>query len=59
LGRKQEDTSSFNYYIISKETNAASNLFKPQLSNFLATGNKMNEINNAMLSPHATLPFWY
>ena len=35
--------------IISRETNAASNLFKPQLSNFLTTGNKMNEINNAML----------
>jgi len=35
---------------ISKETNEESTLFKPQPSNFLTTGNKMNEINNAMLS---------
>jgi hypothetical protein len=39
---------------ISKETNAESNLVSPQLSNFLTTGSKMNEINNAMLSGIST-----
>lgn len=35
---------------ISKERNAESSLLKPQLSSFLTTGSKMNEINKAMLS---------
>lgn len=39
---------------ISKEINAESNLFKPHPSNFLTTGNKMNEINKAILSGIST-----
>ena len=34
---------------------AESNLFKPQLSNFLTTGNKMNAVNNARLSETSSL----
>ncbi|MCA1759585.1 MAG: hypothetical protein LC658_07430 [Bacteroidales bacterium] len=36
------------------ERKAESNLLRPQLSSFLATGNKMNEINNAKLSGIST-----